>query len=66
MKDLKVSHYEHIESLSKEFFEHCDGLPVAEITGQAMVIFSIRAMLAIAQQLSVISQTLKSDRGLND
>jgi len=60
MAKQTATHYEHIEGMSEEFSkipdEHLGGTERAELYFRW---WTLRIELAIAQQLSVISQTLK-------
>jgi len=59
-KQKTASHYEHIEGMSEEF-SHVEPADLGEIEGgdDDFRHWQLRIQLAIAQQLSVISQTLK-------
>ena len=51
----KATHYEHIDSMSEEFHNAEE----QELTPEGESYWQLRILLSIAQQLSVISQTLK-------
>lgn len=63
----KATHYEHIEEMSAEFaeFHRGDFMDGGDICGARFRWWQLRILLAIAQQLTVISNTLKFDRGLD-
>lgn len=55
MEKKTAAHYEHIDGMSEEF----QGIEPEDLTPELASWWSLRINLAIAQQLSVISQTLK-------